>query len=309
MKQLKIIALLGLLALALAACTGNNEPDDAYTPTRTTTDRAGNAINLPSDINTIVTLAPANAEIIVALGLGDKIIATDSFSADVAGLGAGVPRAFGITDFDVEYITELMPDVLFASMVRIPGTDDPLAALIDVGITVIYMPVSNSIGAIMDDIRFIAYVLDAVDAGNEVIANMQEVIDDVKQIAAGITETRTVYFEVSPPPWLTSLGTGTFIHDMIELVGATNIFEDEFGWVSVSEEILVELNPDIILTSEGFLDDPILEIISRPGFDAITAVQNDAVFRIDTNASSRPGPNIVIALRQIAEAVFPEYFQ
>ena len=342
MKQLKrkVITALGVLifALALAACTGNQPaatpapatpapatptpatptpvttPDPTPPPetarTRPETDREGSPLTLPDQINTIVTLGPSNAEILVALGFSDKIIAVDRFSADVAGLGAGVPRDFGIMDFDAEYITDLMPDIIFASGIARGGeAGDPLAPLSDVGITVIHMPSSTSIMGVMDDIRFIAQVMEASEAGEAVIADMQAEIDAVQAIAAGITTTRTVYFELSPPPWLVSFGTGTFLHEMLEIVGAVNIFADQEGWVSISEEVLLELNPDVILTSVDFIDDPIAEIMERPGFDTITAVREEAVFLIDANASNRPSQNIVIALRQIAEAVFPEYFR
>jgi len=310
MKQMKkrIIVLLGLLmlTLVLAACTAGNEE---VIRTRIVTDREGYEITLSGGINIVVTLGPSNAEILVGLGLGDRIIATDRFAADVAGLGADVPREFGIMDFDVEYITDLMPDVIFVTgMTRASGEDDPMAPISAVGITVIYMPSSVSVAAIMEDIRFIAEVMDVAEAGEAIVANMQAEIDLVQQIAAGITETRTVYFEISPAPWMFSFGQGTFLHEMIELVGAVNIFADEEGWIGVSEEILLELNPDVILTSVDFLPDPIAEIMERPGFDTLTAVQEEAVFMIDTAASNRPSQNIIIALRQIAEAVFPEYF-
>jgi len=339
MKQMRksLIVLLGILVLALtlAACAGNNEPaatpvpaTPAPTPeptptptpdppaevevvrTRPETDREGYPITLPDEINTIVTLGPSNAEILVALGFGDKIIAADRFAADVDGLGDGVPRDFGIRDFDVEYITDLMPDVIFVTgMTRAGGEDDPMAPFSAVGITVIYMPSSVSIAAIMEDIRFMADVMQAGEAGEAIIANMQAEIAAIREIAAGITEIRTVYFEISPAPWMVSFGTGTFLHEMIELIGAVNIFADEEGWVSISEEILLELNPDVILTSVDFLDDPIADITDRPGFNTLTAVQEEAIFIIDTAASNRPSQNIVIALRQMAEAVFPEYFR
>jgi len=95
---------------------------------------------------------------------------------------------------------------------------------------------------------------------------------------------------------------------MIELVGATNVLGDQYSWLGVADEVLLALNPDIILTSTDFLDDPVGEIKSRSGWDTITAVQNGHVFRIDANASSRPSHNIVIALREIAAAVHPEEF-
>jgi iron complex transport system substrate-binding protein len=106
------------------------------------------------------------------------------------------------------------------------------------------------------------------------------------------------------------VGGGSFSHEMIEIVGAVNIFANyDYSFFAVSEEILLEANPDVILTSTDSIDDPIGEIMERPGFGTITAVQNGNVFKIDVNASSRPSQNIIIALRQIAEAVYPEYFK
>lgn len=325
------LGLLLLIAVFVGCVDGNNEPSITSLPeptaapietptptpapqttearTRPETDREGYALTLPEEINTIVTLGPSNAEILVALGFGNRIIAADRFTDDVAGLGPGVVRAFGIMDFDAEYIIELMPDIIFVTgLTRAGGEYDPLAVISAVGITVIYMPSSTSINAIMEDIRFIAAVMEADEAGEAVITAMQSEIDEIRAVAATITTPRTVYFEISPAPWMFSFGAGTFLHEMVELVGATNVFADQDGWVSVSEEALLESNPDVILTSTDFLDDPIAEIMQRPGFDVITAVQNGDIFQITTAYSNRSSQNITKALREIAQAVFPEYF-
>jgi len=305
MKKFVFAAILAVVAVLLAAC-GN---EGTAAEPRTIIDREGYEITIPAEINTIVTLGPSNAEVLVALGFGDRIIAADSFASDVEGLGAGVPRSFGIMDFDVEYVMDLMPDVIFATgITRLGGGESPLGPIVDLGISVIHMPSSDSIEGIYEDIRFVADVMGNRSAADTVIASMQAEFDAIAAIAANITTRRTVYFEVSPAPWMFSFGTGTFLHEILEHVGAVNVFGDQNGWVSVSEEALLELNPDVILTSTDFLDDPIGEIASRPGFDVITAVQNGNIFSINTAASNRPSPNIVVALREIAQAVFPEYF-
>jgi iron complex transport system substrate-binding protein len=134
-------------------------------------------------------------------------------------------------------------------------------------------------------------------------------MDAIARIAATIAEKRTVYFEVSPAPWMYSSGRGTYLHEIMELAGAVNIFGHRDGWMGVSEEILLELNPDVILTSTDFLPDPVGEIKGRPGFDALAAVRNNDIYLIDANASSRPTHRVLIAARQIARAVYPEYFK
>ena len=303
------------LVLLLAACGAQNpEPTHAShasgAGTRPTVDREGFELSLPDEINRIITIGAASAEIIVALGLGEKIVAVDMWSSDVVGLPADVSTDLDMMNLNAEFVISLMPDVIFVTdMVRAGGMDDPLAPVSATGISVIYMPMSESLDEIMEDIFFIAAVLDRYETGEAIVLDMQARINEVRETAARITTTRTVFFEISPAPWIISFGYDTFLNEMIELVGATNIFGDQAGWFSVSAEDLLMLNPDVILTSTDFLDDPIGEIASRPGFDSLLAVQNGNVHLINANHSSRPSHKITLALREIAVAVFPEYFQ
>jgi iron complex transport system substrate-binding protein len=48
---------------------------------------------------------------------------------------------------------------------------------------------------------------------------------------------------------------------------------------------------------------------ARPGWDAISAVQNDRLYVIDADIIARPGPRIVDALEAIAESIHPELFK
>ena len=318
-KNISIVSRLTVLAVIFTVCAGiafagggRNSSSGANTAAnaRPATDREGYAITLPQNINKIVSIGPSNTEILAGLGFGGKIIAADTYSSGVAGLSSNVPATLDILSLDAEYIINLMPDVIFITgMARGGSEDNPLALVSAVGITVIYMPTSVSIAAIMEDIRFIAAVMDAREAGDRLVSNMQAEIDKINRIAAGIREKRKVYFEISAAPWMYSFGSGTFLNEMIELTGAVNVFKDQTSWISVSDEALLAANPDVILTSVDYLDDPINEILRRPGFGAITAVRNRNVFRIDTASSNRPSQNIIKALNEIARAVYPEYYR
>jgi len=245
----------------------------------------------------------------VDLGLGDKIIATDMWSDDVPGIDGEI-AVLDMMMMDAEFLIDRNPDIILVTgMTRTHGDDDPLSLVSSTGITVVYVPVSASIDEIIEDIRFIAAVMNVHDAGDDMILHMQSELEAIREIAANITETRTVYFEISPAPTMWSLGANTFINEMIETAGAINILADQDGWVGVSDETLLELNPDVIITVIDFLDDPIGEIISRPGWEAITAVQNGDVFQVTTSYTNRANHNIIRGLREIAAAVYPDYFQ
>lgn len=272
-----------------------------------TVDPSGASISVPEQIDTIVVLAPSLAEMVVAMGHGSKIVAYDTASVGLAGLSADVP-VLDTVNPDMEQLMALSPDVLMVSNLSLYDQESPYQQLIDNGVCVICVPTSDSLADIQDDIAFVAAVLGESEKGEALIADMQAEIDRIAAIAATITEKKTVYFEISAAPYMYSFGSGVFLNELIELIGAENILADQEGWLSVGEETVVAANPDVILTNVNYIDDPVREIKDRSGWDALTAVQNGAVAYIDNMASSVPNQNVVKALVQMAEAVYPEYY-
>jgi iron complex transport system substrate-binding protein len=104
-------------------------------------------------------------------------------------------------------------------------------------------------------------------------------------------------------------GKDSYISDMVSVIGARNIFEHD-PWITFpSAEAIIARNPDVILTSVDYLDDPIAEIKNRYGFEHINAVINNHIYRIDTDSLVRPSPRIIPAVRQMACAVYPELYE
>jgi iron complex transport system substrate-binding protein len=79
--------------------------------------------------------------------------------------------------------------------------------------------------------------------------------------------------------------------------------------MGVVDEVVLAADPDVILTSVNYIENPVTEIMSRPGWSSMTAVINSDVYFIDTDASNRPSHNIVIALMEMARAVYPELYR
>ena len=131
----------------------------------------------------------------------------------------------------------------------------------------------------------------------------------MRAIGETIGEKKTVLFEISPVPYLYSFGTGVYLNEMIELIGAENVLADQEGWISVTEESAVAANPDVILTSDKFSnEDPVAEILGREGWQNVTAVAEGQAYYIDNAASSLPNHHIVDALIEMAKAVYPDEY-
>jgi len=268
-------------------------------------DRERLPISLPAEINTIISIGPANTEIIAELGFVENIIAADKFSYYVDGLDPAI-AVLDMKAIDIEFIIEQSPDiVIITGMMRVPD-DNSLRMMDEAGIAVVRIPVSESIAEIMGDVLFLANLLGVQAEGERIVAEMEREIEDVRWAAAGRVP-RTVYFEISPEPWMISTDNGMLLNELIEIAGGVNIFADQNGWLAATDEMLLSLDPEVIFTN-SISDDAVSEIIARPGFGAISAVRDGHVYRISANASIWPSHNIIIALREISDALCPGGF-
>jgi len=272
-------------------------------------DRSGRQVMLNGTINRVVSTAPSNTEIITDLGMAHKLVAIDVHSANVPGIPEGLP----LLDFffpDAEVIINLEPDIIIANGHNPTGTgEDPFRLLRETGIPVVYIPMSKSIDDIYKDIAFIANLLQAQKKGEEVIGAMKAQIAELSQRGARADTKKNVYFEISAAPEMITFGKDSFLNDMIAVIGARNIFENDNWIVNPGAESIIDRNPDVILTNVNYIPDPIGEIKSRPGFEHINAVINNRVYQIDTDSSVRPSTRIILALTQMSRAVYPELYE
>lgn len=287
--------------------TAAEVPTGAPVGERPTVDPSGAEIRVPEEIKSIAVLAPSIAETIIEFGFGGQIVACDMQSEMLEGMPAE-KLVMDLMQPDMEQLAALKPDVLFVSNLTLYDQESPYQQLIDMGVCVICVPTSDSIADIQSDITFLAEVLGVPEKGEAMIASMQAEIDRIAAIGAAITEKKTVYFEISAAPYMYSFGSGVFLNEMIELIGAENILADQEGWLPVEAESVMAANPDVILTNVTYIENPTQEIMERSGWEVLTAVAGQQVYSIDNYASSLPNQNIVKALVQMAEAIYPEYY-
>lgn len=298
-KVLSIIMAVTLVMLTAVGCSSKEV---------VIKDREGRDIKVPNKIDRIISTAPSNTEVLVELGLADKLVAVDKYSADVA----GIPDNVELIDFsnpDAEKIIGLEPDIIVASGHNKTGsTEDPFKLVEEAGISVAYIPSSNSIQGIYDDIIFISEVTNTKEKGKKIVENTKSQIEDIAKKGKDIKNKKKVYFEIGSSPNLFSFGNSTFLNEMIELVGAENILKDENAWISPSAETIIDKNPDVILTNDGYIENPVDKIKNREGWENINAVKNNQVYQIDTNSSSRPSQHIIKALNEMAKAIYPDVY-
>lgn len=292
---------------AASSASASSQTAEAAKPT---VDRSGAAITLPDNVETVISMAPSITQTLMDLGCTDQIIALDANSAKMENAPQGLP-VFDMMTPDAEQMATLVPDVILVSSISSSGGENPFQPLQELGATVVCIPTSASIQDIYEDVTFLGQVMGKTERAAEINADLKAEIDRIAALGASIPEDqrKTVYFEISAAPSAYSTGTGTYMDEMITLIGAKNMMADKAeGWTSVDSEVVVSGNPDVILTNVSYIDDPVGEIKGREGWDAVTAVKNGDVYQIDKQSSSLPNENIVTALEQMGKAVYPEVF-
>lgn len=281
--------------------------------TVTLADSYGNVITLTSPPERIVSLAPSNTEMLFGVGAGDNVVGvTDfcnypyDFSAWIeAGNMTSIGNYYGPS---VEPIVALEPDLVLASS----GSLDAAENLKNLGYNVLILE-ARTIDDVLRDILLVGRATGNDSNAGNLVSEIRTRIENVTNQAALASTTPRVYHEIWNDP-LMSAGPGTFIEELIVLTGGENIFTDATtSWPVVSSEAIIEKNPDVMFFPNMYMGvgnfyQTIEAVKDRPGWDSITAVQNDAIYEINADIISRSGPRLVNAIEIIAKMVHPEIF-
>lgn len=264
----------------------------------TVTDMTGREIALEKPAAKIVALTASDVEIIYALGAGDLLVGRGEY-CNYPAEALEKPVVKSGAETNLEEILALEPDVVL--MATMAQTKEQVEALEQAGVKVIVSDAQNLEG-VYTAITLIGQV---TGKNAEAEALVQQMKDTFAAIAAKAEDTgKTVYFEVSPLEWGLWAGcSGTFMDEIAAICGLKNAFGDLEGWQGISEEQVLERDPDYIVTTSMYWGEgptPVEEIMGRPGWDALKAVRNGQIFNADSDAITRPGPRLMEA----AEALF-----
>lgn len=267
----------------------------------TVTDMAGREITFDKPVEKAVALTASDCEIIFALGAGDVLVGRGEY-CDYPPEVLEIPSVQSGYNTNIEQIIALDPEVLFMSTMA--QTEEQVAQLENAGIKVVVSDAQDIEGT-YTAIAMIGQVMGKTEEANEVIEGMKTVFEDIK--ANALDGTKTIYFEVSPLQWgLWTAGAGTFMNEVAEMMGLKNCFEDVAGWAQISEEQVLERNPDYILTITMYYGEgpiPEEEIMGRAGWENVTAVQNGDILNLVDNQLSRPAPRLTEGAQMLYDFV------
>ncbi|MEA5040179.1 MAG: ABC transporter substrate-binding protein, partial [Clostridiaceae bacterium] len=307
MKPAKILALLLSFAMLLsfAACAKPNETPAPADTSVDVTDMTKRQVKLDAPATKVVALDAADCEILYALGAGDTLVGRGEYCdypetvADISSVQSG-------SETNIEQIIALEPQVVIMS--TMDQTTEQEEALENAGIRVAVTD-AQTISDVYEAIRLIGALVGKNDEAGTLVLNMGKTFADIQDKVDSDGE-KTVYFEVSPLQYgLWTAGSGTFMDELATLLGVKNAFADVEGWAEISEEQVLERDPDYIVTIAMYYGEgqtPVEEIMSRTGWENLKAIKSGDVFNADTNQVARPGPRLTDGAQALYDFFYGE---
>ena len=267
-----------LLALALAGCGRNPAGTSSAAPER------------------VVCASPAVAEIVYALGCGDRVVGVSEFT-DFPPEAVAKPSIGGALSPNRERILALAPDGILAqgqavaleTFARAQGIGFRTAPL-------------DTLADLRAAIAAFAEVLGVPERGRELLERM-----DADFAALPARGPVSVFIALGHAPGdfagLMTAGPGTFLSEQVALAGGSNVFADVATlWPKVSQEALVRRQPALVLDFQSAPTDTarraaLVADWEKRGFRA------DQVRILDEDFLLKPGPRAAQAAARIAAAI------
>jgi iron complex transport system substrate-binding protein len=277
----------------------------SLSPARVVTDQLGRQVRLPDDPQRVVALAPSITEIIFALGQEHRLKGVTMYS-DHPDAAQKIAKVGSYVRLDLEKIVALRPDLCIA--VKDGNPKAVIERLEDLKIPV-YAVDPRNLETVMDTIREIGGLLDANESAEKLIRNMELRIQRVKTRVSKSAHKPRIFFQIGISP-IVSVGTDTFINEIIVLAGGKNLAEGPVPYPRFSQEQVLSLSPDIFIITTMARGAAFEKVKAQWGrWPTIPAVQQGRIYLADSDLFDRPSPRLVDALELMSRLIHPELFE
>lgn len=271
-----------LTALLCLGCAGNEATDRGSAGAAVhLIDASGAEVVLAGPARRVVSLVPSATETLLSLGAAELIVGRTDFDRS-PGLSS-VPSVGGGIEPNLEALVALRPDLV----VRFAGQQDVRtpARLASLGIAHLAVR-PDRVEDIYGTARLLGTATGRELAADSLVTALRAGLADVAHSVRGLERVRVAYVLGGTPPWVA--GPGTYIDELVSLVGGDNAFSDLGSlYAAVSPEELRTRDIEVILLSAGATYDRALTPSAR-----IEHVGDEVEI---------PGPGVVDAAHRLAE--------
>jgi iron complex transport system substrate-binding protein len=249
----------------------------------------------------VVSLAPSLTEIVCRLGGSHLLVgrtSTCDFPPDAV---RDVPVIGGFGTPSLELLVAARPTLIL----DVDLEDESVArGIAELGLRRERVP-CRALDDIPEAVTRIGSLLGLEDRARATADELRAGIATLRRNAAKRPSRPSVYVEIWNDP-MTTAGKGTFLSELIHLAGGRNIGDEaEKPYFQVAPEWIVARDPDIILCLYMSENAAVREqVMARPGWQAVAAVRNGAVYDdLPNDVLLRPGPRVLEGIRALADRI------
>ena len=251
----------------------------------------------PVQASRVVCASPAVAEIVFALGCGERVVGVSEFT-DWPPEAAAQPVIGGALSPNRERIAALEPDLVLAQ-----GKSEALGAFAEAqGMAFVSVPL-DTLADVRQAISRLAEVLGAEEEGRRRLEEMEAAFAAIPR-----REPVAVFMALghAPGDWsgLMTTGPGTFLDDVVRQAGGSNVFSDvKMLWPKVSREALIRRQPALILDFQpGSEMDESRRNQLATDWEGL-GFSSSRVRILTDSALLKPGPRAGLSAAKIAEKI------
>lgn len=257
----------------------------------------------------IICGTPGITEIVFELGAGGRVVGVSQFSTYPPDASLK-PVIGGIINPNREKITTLKPDLFITQ-----GKHESLASFCrQQGINFLSLDI-ETLEDIADAISLLGQKLQLSRKAATLNARMKEELSSLESRSSNLPRQK-VFFVLGHSPGdlsnLMSIGSKTFLHQIIGIAGGVNIFADAPGtYPQISKETLLRRLPDVIIeVMTGPLTEDKIQMLRSDWsrLSHLPAVQDGRIFFLNQDYILIPGIRVTKSARLLASIFHPEVF-
>ena len=267
-------------------------------------DQLGRDVVLSDNPVRIIALAPNITEIVFALGQENRLIGVTKYS-DFPPEAKQIPSVGSYIDLDVEKIVSLKPDLCIATK---DGNPREVVYRLDSLQIPTYTVDTRNLDSVMDTVFEIGRLLNVTEKAGELVENMRSRIERVDSMVSKTDYRPRVFFQIGVSP-IVSVGTNTYIHELIVRAGGKNLAKGRVPYPRFSREQVLALSPEIFIITSMAREQVFEKVRAEwSRWSDLPAVRNNRIILVDSNILDRPTPRMVDGLELLVNVIHPELF-
>jgi iron complex transport system substrate-binding protein len=261
-------------------------------------------ITVPDTPQRVVALAPSITEIIYALGQ-EHLLKGVTLYSDYPPEAARLPKVGSYVQLNLEKIVALTPDLCIAIK---DGNPREVANRLESLNIPVYAVNPRNLETVMTTILEIGNLLNATQQADILVQRMRSRVHNVKSLVEQAGYRPRVFYQIGISP-IVSVGTDTFMHELIVLAGGKNLAQGPVAYPRFSREQVLALSPEIFIIT-SMARQAVFEQVKAEWsrWPHMPAVRDHRIFLEDSNFFDRPTPRLVDGLELLVKLIHPELF-